>query len=80
MSFNQLPNESKQLIVDLCHHADEAYWARTQLSRHGRKGHLEGRSLSAISRVTKALRDMAAKYLYKVSESRFRLKSQLLIP
>ncbi|GAA5831569.1 hypothetical protein JCM5353_000440 [Sporobolomyces roseus] len=77
MSFNSLPNETIQRIVDLCHEADETYQKRVE-DHAGVEQHLKnkgdllkdpckawrGRSCSAMSMVNKRLRSMAIEYIF----------------
>ena len=74
MSFNSLPNETLQRIVDCCHEADGNYKERME-ARPAEGGGTEkqdlkdwrGRSCSAMSRVNKTLRSLSAKYIFTVS-------------
>ncbi|GAA5952044.1 hypothetical protein JCM3765_005179 [Sporobolomyces pararoseus] len=74
MSFSRLPNETLQLICDMCHRADQAYEARIGEEEDDSDGIDEGsessrdwwgRSLSAVSMVNAKLRSMAVKYLFE---------------
>lgn len=79
MSFNSLPNETLQRIVDLCHEADETYQKRVGdrggVKQDSNKGDFlkdpckawRGKSCSAISMINKRLRSMAIKYIFTVS-------------
>ncbi|GAA5990449.1 hypothetical protein JCM5350_008001 [Sporobolomyces pararoseus] len=71
MSFNRLPTETVQLIIDRCYQADQAYKIRTGLrgggsiNSSGRAWY--GRSCSAISLVSKGLRAMSVQYVFKTA-------------
>ncbi|GAA5952147.1 hypothetical protein JCM3765_005209 [Sporobolomyces pararoseus] len=75
MSFNRLPHEILQLIVDKCAEADRAYNDRngeqeiktvqnSRDKRVGAKNDLKGKSCVAVSAVSKALRSMSVKYVF----------------
>ncbi|GAA5828390.1 hypothetical protein JCM5353_005057 [Sporobolomyces roseus] len=75
-TFNSLPNETLQRIVDCCHEADETYRKRMKDSLGGNPKSTEedllkdpckawrGRSCSAISMINKRLRSMAIEYIF----------------
>ncbi|GAA6016292.1 hypothetical protein JCM11491_006805 [Sporobolomyces phaffii] len=70
MSFNRLPVETLQRIVDLCADADERYKARTNDPDDASDAERDeddwrGRSCSAMSLVSTTLRHLACKHVFK---------------
>ncbi|GAA5952175.1 hypothetical protein JCM3765_005215 [Sporobolomyces pararoseus] len=70
MSFNRLPHEILQLIVDTCAEADRAYHDRIgeqeiKREEQGTTGQWKGRSCLAVSLVNRTLRSMTLKHIFK---------------